>query len=86
MDILLDQPGSPPITSVSMWIGTYADGTEGVISVDLPLLPGVQRHMPLMHTRREVAERFRPVAEKAWQMQLGRKFERIELRTFVREA
>lgn len=85
VDIQLDFPGSPPMREVHIWIGHYADGTEGMLAADLPL-PGmdVTRHMPLMSSRRETAENMRSLAEHIRSLSKHGHAEmvRIELRTF----
>ena len=35
-DVLLDEPASPPMTEVHIWIGHYANGGEGMIAASMP--------------------------------------------------
>ena len=83
-DMLVDGPGSPPILEVSIWIGHNQDGTESVMVVDLDIVPGITRHMPLMATRRDLAEKFREIAEHVMKLSRHASTEivRLELRTF----
>ncbi len=71
------------------WVGVHADGGEGILSTDLPALPGdapggAMRHVPLISSKREVIERFRPVAREIQRasMHQADRFVRIELREF----
>jgi hypothetical protein len=84
--ILVDQPASPPIREIYTWIGHYADGGEGMLSADFPTPGGLGgvRHMPLLNSRREVAETMAPLARRiqsASQHAVSR-ITKIELRTF----
>jgi hypothetical protein len=84
INVLNDTPGSPPMTEIHIWIGHYADGTEGMLAADFPMLAGAIRHMPLMNSRRHIAENFETLAkaiQSASQHAQG-KIVRIELRTF----
>lgn len=84
-DVLLDEPASPPMTEVHIWIGHYANGGEGMIAASMPPIDGAPPHfMPLMNSRRAVAEGFEPLARRiqsASQHSNGR-ITRIELHTF----
>jgi hypothetical protein len=71
------------------WIGIHADGGEGILSTDLPTpwLPGgPRRHMPLVTSKREVAELCASVAREIQRasMHQADRFVRIELREFRR--
>lgn len=85
VDVLNDLPGSPPMREVHIWIGHYTDGSEGMLAADFPMIDGLTtRHMPLMSSQRNGAERLKPFAEKIQRLsQRGRsKITRLELRTF----
>lgn len=82
--VLFDEPPSPPMTEVHIWIGHYAGGGEGMLAASAPLPDGKDRFMPLMNSRRAAAESFEPLAKQiqsASQHAEGR-IVRIELRTF----
>jgi hypothetical protein len=71
------------------WVGILADGAEGILSTDLPTpwLPGgTRRHMPLITSKREVAEFCASVARNIQRasMHQADRFVRIELREFKR--
>ncbi len=72
------------IAVLYVWVGVHADGGEGILSADLPLIGGVRRHAPLMSSKRDVAEQLRPVACQVQRdaMHLNDRFVRIELREF----
>jgi hypothetical protein len=84
--ILNDMPSSPPMTEIHVWIGHYADGTESMLSAGLLMPDGTTHHMPLLNSRREVAERAGDTARKVQSASqhstVARKIVRIELRTF----
>jgi hypothetical protein len=62
--LLVDPEPSPPISEVHIWIGVYADGSNGILSADLgSFSDGVMRHGPLMHSCREVAVRAQPIVD-----------------------
>ena len=85
VEVLIDVPSSPPITELHMWISHYADGTEGIIAGNLPLPNGLgNRFMPLMNSRRDVAEAFAPMARRIQSatQHAGNRIVRLELRTF----
>jgi hypothetical protein len=85
-EIYGEAPGpAQRIEMLYVWVGVHADGGEGILSTDLPLpLPGGTRHTPLMSSRRELAERLRPLAREVQRasMHLADRFVRIELREF----
>lgn len=60
---ILDVPSSPPFRELWLWIGHYADGSERLMSADLPLA-GCMRHMPLMNSRREIADQLGGIARR----------------------
>jgi hypothetical protein len=60
-------PGEQRITELHLWVATHPDGGEGIVSADVPI-PGIgSRHIPLMSSRRELAEKMKPFAEHAQQ-------------------
>jgi hypothetical protein len=88
-----DLPPTTPghrLDEVSIWIGIHVDGSETIISADLPIQHSdgtwVTRHMPLMHSMRERAEPFACLARKIQREAMHRsdRLIRIELRTFRR--
>jgi hypothetical protein len=64
-------PGEQRITELHLWVATYPDGGEGVVSADIPIPDIGSRHMPLMSSKRAVAERLKPYAESAQQAAAG---------------
>lgn len=82
-DILIDTGSVPPVRELWVWIGHYADGSEGILGVELPLV-GNLRHMPLMNTGRESAERLVTIAKRIQDesQDFGLPIMRIELRQF----
>jgi hypothetical protein len=71
------------------WVGIHPDGGEGILSTDLPTpdLPGgARRHMPLVTSKRHVAEICGLVAREIQRasMHQADRFVRIELREFRR--
>ena len=84
-DVLIDEASSPPITELHIWIGHYADGTEGIIAGSLPLPNGLgRRFMPLMSSRREVVEMLAPMARQiqSASQHATKRIVRLEIRTF----
>lgn len=64
-----------------VWVMIAPDGGESIISHDLPTEFG-PRHMPLMSSKRSVAEKLTPLVKRVQKgMPVGR-VERVELRTF----
>ncbi len=88
MDIYVDHQPPPHqrIEQLHVWIATYEDGSEGIVSGDIEMVPGLIRHIPIMSSKRHVAEGLKPLAERAAEM--GREHNgkgmTIELRTFTR--
>jgi hypothetical protein len=72
------------IAVLYVWVGVHADGGEGILSADLPLIGSTIRHAPLMSSKRDVAEQLRPLARQVPRasMHLSDRFVRIELREF----
>jgi hypothetical protein len=64
-DVYRDDP--PPLRqrvhALYVWIAVYADGSEGIVSADVPFEATV-RHMPLMSSQHATAAALRPVAER----------------------
>jgi len=82
--VLLDiPPEKAPILEVFIWIGIHADGREAMLSGDFDLPLG-RRHMPLISSRRELAEKMGDMARQIQQtmMHQADRVIRIELRTF----
>ena len=90
MRVFIDQPDREQRVDVLYaWIGIHADGGEGILSTDLPTpwLPGgPRRHMPLVTSKRQVAEICGLVAREIQlaSMHQADRFVRIELREFRR--
>jgi hypothetical protein len=67
VDVVIDTgPGEGAITDLYVWIATWSDGTETIIGRDMPVpeMPGLMRHMPLMNSRPEIAEKLAPLAQE----------------------
>jgi hypothetical protein len=82
-------PNATPIREIHVWIGVHADGQEAMLSADMPMPFGAgMRHMPLMSSRREQAERMADLARRVQREAMHRadRFIRIELRTFRAET
>jgi hypothetical protein len=64
-DSLLDIPPPPDqrVTQLFVWLMINEDGSEGIVSADLPMEFGT-RHAPLFTSKRETAEKLRPIAER----------------------
>lgn len=61
----LPQDADQRISAIHVWIATQPDGSEGLISADLDAGPLIgMRHMPLMSSKRHIAEGFAGVADK----------------------
>lgn len=56
-------PAAQRVSRLWAWIATHDDGSEGIISADLPF-EGVSRHIPLLSSQRATALALRPVAER----------------------
>lgn len=90
--LLIDPGGSEPFQEVFIWIGHYADGTEGMLSADfvMPVATGerVTRHMPLMSSQRVPAAEMAPIARniQSASQHAPRRIVRVELRRFVAET
>jgi hypothetical protein len=85
VDVFIDEPTSQPFTEIHIWIGHYADGTEGILACDFPLPGGLgTRFMPLMHSKHEVAESLAPTARRiqSASQHAANRVVRVELRTF----
>lgn len=84
-DVFIDQPASPPVTELHVWIGHYAEGGEGMLSGDFPMPHDLgMRHMPLMNSQLERAEAMAPWARRiqSSSQHMASRITRIELRTF----
>jgi hypothetical protein len=85
IDLLLDEPASPPIVEVHIWIGHYATGGEGILGAELPkpVGPGTT-FMPLFNSSRTVAEGFEHLAKRiqSASQHARARITKIELRTF----
>lgn len=98
MAIEIDFQDLPPtmpghkLDEVSIWIGVHADGSETILSADLPMRHSdgspAMRHMPLMHSQREGAERHHDLARRIQREAMHRsdRLIKIELRTFKKAA
>lgn len=51
-----------PITQLYVWIAVYPDGSEGMLSRDMPT-PWGKRHMPLFTSKLDVAQKMQRIAE-----------------------
>lgn len=83
----LDLPPEPErLREVFVWVGIHADGREGMMSADLRTAIGI-RHMPLMSSRRGLAEQFMPLAMKIRRKSLhgNNRIIRVEMRRFLAE-
>lgn len=85
MDEYLDLGIDPDqrITELHAWVATHPGGEEGLISGDVPM-PGTirPRHMPLMSSKRHLAEALLPVVNRV--LQLAPRGTRAALVTFRR--
>jgi hypothetical protein len=63
--LYLDVPPEPDqrVIEIHAWIATHADGSEGIVSADIPMPMGM-RHSPLLSSKRTVAEKLEPLARK----------------------
>lgn len=66
-DLYLNWP--PPegqrIETIHAWICTQEDGSEGIMSADMPGPPGMlKRHIPLLSSQRHLAEAFLPLVDR----------------------
>ncbi len=81
-------PASELITELHVWIATFDDGSERVITGDTPTPNGLSvRHMPLMSPRRVVAEgmeRMARRAQRAAALLVGSRITAIRLITYRR--
>lgn len=84
VELIIDEKSSPPMTEIHIWIGHYADGTECMMATDFPVVGLITRPMPLMNSRRDIAESLAPLARKAQSASrhLTAPIIRVELRTF----
>jgi hypothetical protein len=89
-DIYLDMP--PPegkrVAELHVWIATYPDGREGIVSGDFEMPGGLgMRHMPLMNSKRHVAAALEPMAHRARRaaMHQADRIVRVRLVTFRAE-
>ena len=71
-------PEAGPVRTVHIWIGVRTDGREAMLSADIG-----ERHMPLMSSRRELAEALGPLARRLTMHRADRLI-RVELRSFSR--
>jgi hypothetical protein len=86
-DLFLDMP--PPesqrITEIHVWIAKYHNGSQGIVSADLPMPNGLgMRHMPLMSSKRHAAEALEPMAHRARRLAMHQadRIVRVRLVTF----
>lgn len=81
----IDAPPPPEqrITELHVWIAIYPDGSEGIVSADLPLSFGT-RHSPLLSSKRKVAESLGRLAREVQRaaMHQAQRIVRVELRTY----
>lgn len=85
-NIIFDQtvPKDQRITELHVWIAINEDGSEGILSADIPFPGGMTRHCPLLNSKRDVAERLRDQAEMMQKLaELSGTPLKIELRTFT---
>lgn len=81
-------PSEQRIDALHVWIATYADGSEGIVSADLPLASGLgMRHMPLMSSKRELVERMEPLARSVQKaaVRQAKRITKLDLVTYRRE-
>jgi hypothetical protein len=66
MSDLLDIPPPPTqrVNQLFVWIMINDDGSEGIMSHRMAQHDGELAHMPLMSSKREVAMKLRPIAER----------------------
>lgn len=79
------------VETLYAWIGVHANGAEGILSTDLPAMPGdapggAIRHMPLISSNRAVIEGLARVAREIQRaaMHTADRYVKIELREFRR--
>ena len=86
----LPAPADQRVRELHAWIATHKSGAEGIISADFPVIlePSERMHMPLVSSKRSIAERMGPYAKRA--AFLGRHAEdppvSVRLVTFRMEA
>lgn len=83
MSHYLDDP--PPadqrVTELHVWIATHPDTGEGIASADVDFGPEFgARHMPLMSSKRKIAEGLKPFAEQVRQQALIQSGKRVTMR------
>ena len=82
----LDLPHKPDqkVRTIWAWIAIYTDdGTEGIISADMPF-QGTTRHLPLMSSQRHTVEALAPLARKIQREATNAGYQcRVVLREFV---
>jgi hypothetical protein len=69
------------VTELHAWIATHPDGAEGIASADVDFGSGFGvRHVPLMSSKRKVAEGLKPLAEQVRQEALIQSGTRVTMR------
>ena len=84
MPILADFPpdAGQRVHVLYAWIATHPDGSEGIMSADLPMFEGM-RHVPLLSSKRHVVENMRDLVEQIVSMSVAAGTPiKYELRTY----
>ena len=85
--VLLDPPADPDqrINTIHAWVGTHANGAEGLLSADVDIPGGGTRHLPLMSAHLRIAEKLGTLARSLYRASQNgpQKLTSVELRTFV---
>lgn len=59
----LPTPADQRITELHVWVALNEDGSEGILSADM-MVEGKKRHMPLVSSKRHLAEAMQPIVNR----------------------